>query len=448
MPNTLTPGQVRVGHIVDTDADDGHPWQAAALTFDERRGAELLVPFVRGEAQFAKTDQWFRTTTPPEKMLFGDGNGVVTFVGMRWLGDSGGSLGTGRLGADVVVFAQPRKLKDEYRVRTLRSTIDGLDGFTGFRPVRYVFPTGDEPAVIKLDTSETVTWRSNGFTYALRAGAQQSGVEGRHFEAISAPYIATSCSRGRTPQEHLRAHWAIRDLLLFAHGRTLAWRSHRIVDDQFPLYTVDGTAHAPRPVETHFVGTVSQHALPEPSSTSLAFPELNLKAIGKRGLKRWTDLYADDTFRRAVQPVAEVINGAASFLEPQLMMLAAALDYFGYYRYGGGSRGMRFSIEKCLDDAELDWPEIGSRRGIASAIACMNNDLKHPDRQTRPDSDALASVTALARIIARAQIFDILGVNRSHLTAFLRSSDGRRPAEMFKSCRLAIGDDGTLIRTP
>lgn len=441
-------GQVRVGQIVDANVDDDRPLQSASLTFDERLGVQVLVPYVRGSAQFATADRWFNTTAPPRSLLFFDDLGVVTLTGVRWRGHSGGSLGTGRLGADVAVFGQPRELRDEYRIRTLRSGIDGLEGFADFRPVQYEFPRRGDPVVVTFDHSETVTWESNGFAYTVTADATWTGSEGTWFEARSAPFISTTHPEGATPQEHLRAHWAVRDLLLFAHGRKLAWRSHRIVDEEFPLWTMDGAAHGPDPVPTQFSGTVAEHVLPEPSSTSLAFPPLKLAALGASGLNRWTDLYSDDKFRRAVQPVAEVINGAATFLEPQLMMLAAALDYFGYYRFGDQvQRNMHLSIMKCLDDAELDWPTIGSHAGIASAITNLNNDLKHPDRERRPERGALASVAALARVMARAQIFDLLGVDPSLRKAFLASTDGRIPAETFKAYGLAIADDGTILQT-
>ncbi|HEY3549157.1 MAG TPA: hypothetical protein VGK17_24035 [Propionicimonas sp.] len=447
MANTLVPGQVRVGQLVDTNEDDGRPVQSAALTFDPARGVEVLVPYVRGMEQFATAVRWFHAATPPKALLFVDELGTVTLTGVGWRGDSGTACGTGRLGASVAVFGQPRRLKEEYRIREMRSSIDGLAGFADFRPVDYDFPNRGEPAVITLDDSAMATWRSSGFTYSLGARAAWSGSLGTSFAATAVPFISTHRARGATPAEHLRAQWAIRDLLLFVHGRKLAWRSHRVIDDQFPLFTLDGATHGPDPAETHFSGTVAEHALPEPSGTSLAFPPLRLAALGSTGLKRWTDLYADDRFRRAAQPVAEVINGAATFLEPQLMMLAAALDYFGYYRYADRkSRPMHASILKCLDSAELDWPTIGTRAGIARAISNVNNDLKHPDREQRPDSDALRGVTALARVIARAQVFDLLHIDAAVRPAFLRSIDGRRPIEMFSSSGLTIADDGKFLR--
>jgi hypothetical protein len=327
------------------------------------------------------------------------------------------------------------------------SSIDGLDGFTGFRPVKYAFPERGEPAVITFDDSESVVWRSQGYTYALRAGAGWSGEEGRRFEAASQPTIETSCHRGRTPQEHLRAQWAVRDLLLLAHGQKLAWRRHHVVDEQFPLWTLDAKTHGPQPAETHFAGTVREHAQPLPSSIDLAFPALNLQALGSRGLRRWTDMYADELFRRAVRPVAEVINGAANFLEPQLMMLATALDYFGYYRYGDARRRpLHESIKMCLDGADLDFPKIGSREGIARAIANLNNELKHPDRAHLPASDELHCIVSLAKIIARAQPFDLLGTAPSAKDAFLRSRDAHQAMELFDLCGLRVGDNGTLLR--
>ncbi|GEN79005.1 hypothetical protein [Actinotalea fermentans] len=447
MPNTLVPGQVRVGHLFLEGRHVEGPVCAAALTFDDHRGAQLLVPYLRTADRHAQPQAWFEQSTPPEALAFADNEGWVILLGVRWGGQSGSGFVTGRLTAQTAIFGEPRTLRSTYRVRTMRSSIDGLDGFTHFRPVKYAFPARGEPAVITLDDSESVSWRSQGYTYEFRAGAVWSGAEGRRFEAESLPFLATTCHKGRTPQEHLRAQWAVRDLLLLAHGEKLAWRTHHVADEEFPLWTMDGKAHGPEPAETHFAGTVREHAQAQPSSIDLAFPALNLRALGSRGLKRWTDMYADDMFRRAVQPVAEVINGAARFLEPQLMMLASALDYFGYYRFGDSCRReLQESIRRCLDGADLDFPQIGSREGIARAIGRLNNDLKHPDRERRPEGDELACIVNLAKIIARAQPFDLVGAAPSAKKAFLESRDVRWATELFERCGLRVADDGSITR--
>lgn len=446
MPNTLSPGEVRVGQLFVAGARDEEPTQSAALIFDERHGATLLVPYVRGEPQFGATEKWFRSSSTPPCVVFADDKGVVTLLGVRWHAQSGSTMATGRLVATVAIFGQPTHIKDEYKVTKFRSSIDGLSGFSDFCPVRYEFPGPGEPVTLSFDEGELRNWRSAGFTYTLKPHVTQSGTEGRQFEAQSTASLVTSKARGASPREHLRAQWAIRDLLLLAHGQKLAWRSHHVVDDQFPLLTLDGKAHGAEPAETHFAGTVREHSWPKPSSTGLAFPALSLRSIGTRGLKKWTDLYSNELFRRAVQPAAEVINGAASFLEPQMMMLASSLDYFGYFRFGDrGKRRMHESILKCLDDLALDWPEIGSRGGIASAITQLNNDLKHPDRERRPSSEELTCMVTLATVIARAQPLDLLHTNAETRRSFLSSREARWATELFQQCGIRIADDGSLL---
>ncbi len=448
MSNTLSPGEVRVGQLYVAGVPDDEPTQSAALIFDERHGATLLVPYVRGESQFCATEKWFRSSSTPPCVVFADDKGVVTLVGVRWHAQAGSTMATGRLVAAVAIFGQPTHIKDDYKVTQLRSSLDGLSGFCDFRPVRYDFPGPGEPVTLAFDESELRSWRSAGFTYTLKPHVTWSGTEGHQFEAQSTASLVTSNSRRASPREHLRAQWAIRDLLLLAHGQKLAWRSHHVIDDQFPLLTLDGKAHGPDPAETHFAGTLREHSWPQPSSIGLAFPALNLRAIGTPGLRRWTNLYADELFRRAVQPAAEVINGAASFLEPQLMMLASSLDYFGYYRFRDQRRRpMHESILKCLDDTQLDWPEIGSRDGIASAITQLNNDLKHPDRERRPSSEELACMVTLATVIARAQPLDLLHTNAETRRSFLSSREARWATEIFQQCGIRITDNGSLLRS-
>ncbi len=218
MPNTPVAGQVRVGHLFLEGRHVGGPVCAAALTFDDHRGAQLLVPYLRTADRQTEPQRWFEHSTPPEALAFADNEGVVILLGVQWRGQSGNGFRTGRLTAQTAIFGEPRTLRSTYRVRTMRSRVDGLDGFTHFRPVKYAFPGRGEPAVITLDESESVAWRSQGYTYELRASAAWSGTEGRQFEAESLPSLATTCHKGRTPQEHLRAQWAVRDLLLLSLG--------------------------------------------------------------------------------------------------------------------------------------------------------------------------------------------------------------------------------------
>lgn len=455
MANTLGPGDARVGHLFD-GIDDNLPDQVATLTFEATRGAELTVPFFWEDEggpnpQYRKAREWFdlQNETLPKTLVFADDKGHVTLTGLHVSGSSIGSVPVGRARAQAVIFGRPRSHRDEYLVNELMSTIDGLEEFAGFRPVNIEHgqtEDGHRRTTVVLDASEVVEWETGGFKYKIQSNLSWHG--GRSFTVDdSRPYISTAREGGATLWDHLEAQWPIRALLVLVHGTKLAWRSHRLRDNEFPMWMLNGSDRGPYAVEVQLAGTIEQHRFPEPTSHSLALVPLTLSELGAEGMKRWVELYADPNFERAIQPAVEVLNGASRFLEPQLMMLAISLDYLGYFRFGDGRRRtMADHIQKCLDEASLDWPEIGSREGIAKAIAAVNNDLKHPDRQTNPDSDVLAGISALAEIIVRAQVFDLLGVDETRRQRFLGYNDARHAVEIFATNGIAVADDGTFTR--
>lgn len=386
--------------------------------------------------------------SPPAALFFADEQGMVTLTGVRWRGRSGGSRVTGRISSDVAIFSQPRRLKDEYRVKEFHSTIDGLERFAAFRPLKTNIdePRRGNEVVVTIAAEEHVSWRSGGFTYTIQSSAPWR-TDGRNFKVDSVPYLQTSTSRGATPQEHLIAQWPIRALLLLAFGRKLAWRSHRIKDQQFPVWMASGDAHDPIPVETRMSRTSRDFSMPLPEDHDLALSALHLPMLEARGMRRWTELYRDEVFRRGIEPAVEVINGATRFLEPQLMMLAISLDMLGYYRDAGRASNVPLAthVKRCLDDADLDWPQIGSRTGIAKAIAKLNNDLKHPDRMSPPDPAELSCITGLALIIVRAQVFDLLRLPVAARDQFLRSRDAYHAVDAFKRNGLQIDNQGNVV---
>ncbi|MCG2799426.1 MAG: hypothetical protein L6367_12930, partial [Cellulomonas sp.] len=104
------------------------------------------------------------------------------------------------------------------------------------------------------------------------------------------------------------------------------------------------------------------------------------------------------------------------------------------------------SVQKCLDGADIEFPGIGSRGGIARAIGRVNNDLKHPDRERRPESDELACIVTLAKVIARAQPFDLVRAQSGARRVFIESREARWATEMFAECGIRVDDDGSLSR--
>lgn len=442
--------------------ETGLPVQSATLTFDAAQGAEIHIAYLREppdspNAQFARANAWFRRFGEdlPKTLVFMDDSGVVTLNGLRASHLSQGGYPLGRARASVAIFERPRELRDEYLVHELASTIDGLEEFTRFEPITHdveYFPDGHHRTTVVVESVDSVEWAANGYAYAIKSNVSWAAQNGRYFRVVdSEPFILTKSEAGASPLDHLAAQWPIRSLLILIHGQPLAWRSHRLRDEQFPLWMMDGSARDPHFVEVQFQGTVAQHAAARPSSPHFSHPPLRLGEISPSALADWVALYnGNDVFEQAVQPAVEVLNGASRFLEPQLMMLAISLDRFGYFLYGDRrQRRIATHIEKCMDEAEIDWPSIGSRRGVALAIANANNDLKHPDRETSPPSRQLTALVELCKLIVRAQAFTLLGVDAEKRARFVsRSNDALNALQMFRDARLTIGDDGAFSEEP
>jgi len=456
MFNELELGDVRVGRVFASDLDSDRPDQAATLRRDEHRGIELLVPHFKdsertSNPQYGRTRAWFSGSGEdiPASLLFQDHRGVATLVGLRFGGAAGLGACLGTLRPQTVILGQPRELREEYRVAELGSSIDGLAEFARFRPIghsRSQDAGGKGVTTVTICDHEEVAWDANGFRYAITSRVRWTAQEGTSFIIDDArPLLRTSSDTGVTPSEHLVAQWPVRALLTLVHGRALQWRAHQLLDDEFPQWTLGGSELGLRETPVLFARTAEQHAAP--ACDALEPSALILQEVGAEGMRRWADLYVDEDFRRAVQPAVEVFHGATSFLEPQAMMLAMALDRMGQWRFGDGKRrAMWETILRCLDAARLEWPRIGSRIGIAKAIANANNDLKHPGRPTYPEQAQLVGVTRLAKVIMRAQLFDLLGVPEDRMRDFLRSNDAHHAEQAFLATGITISDEGHCAR--
>lgn len=457
MANTLRPGFVRVGRLFD-GVDDRVPDQSATLTFNRKYGAELAIPYYfepdgGPNPQYRKTRKWFdlHNGSLPGTLIFEDDEGYVTFVGTQSAGYSGAGRVVGRARTQAAIFERPRTHRDEYFVKEFISSIDGLQEFARFNPIGHDRERGENgrfQTTVLIDTDESVEWEAGGFKYTIQSNVAWHGTPGRSFVVDdSNPYISTVSEMGASLSDHLEAQWAVRALLSLVHGKKLAWRSHKLRDDEFPLWMLDGSDHGAYSVEVLMFGTVEQHRDPPPEQNAFVFSAFGLRDVGPDGMRAWIDLYSDEVFKQAVQPAVEVINGASRFLEPQLMMLAISLDRFGYFRFGDKKRRpMHDNIVKCLEAANLDWPQIGSRLGIAKAISNVNNDLKHPDRESYPDTDVLAGVKELAESIVRAQLFDLLGVDERLRRRFVTGNDVQNAVRIFEQADITVTDDGVFVR--
>lgn len=445
--NMLEPGQVRTGQLID--GDSATPYQSCSLTYQSGQAPVLQIPFVEAEQQFRQTRGWFRDQKPPASLLFRDNIGPVTLSGLRWRGHSGSSFVLGRISADVTIFEAPRKLKAEYKFKKLASKFDGLDDFARFRSIDsdMQFTDTGHRVVVTVEAKDSATWRQNGFTYAIRANAPWSSLGGSEFAVRSEALIETSRFKRATANEHITAQWPIRALLILANGSKLFWRSHHIVDDDFPTWMMAGSPRAASSRGVLLRRTVRDHDQPLPQRADVALPMFHLSDLGTRGLRRWIDLYQDETFRRAIEPTVEVINGASRFLEPQILMMVLGLDAMGHYRdpLRSSKVPLHRQIERCIAATRVDWSAIGPEKGIAKAIANVNNDLKHPDRIHRPDSLEMDLIAGLALVIMRLQLFDLLGLSENLRKSFLTGNAMHQAVKPFKLNSVTIDVDGHFV---
>ncbi len=185
------------------------------------------------------------------------------------------------------------------------------------------------------------------------------------------------------------------------------------------------------------------HEQPDVERFDLFGSTFGLDDLGPDGLTRWLDLYDDDLFRRAVEPMVEVLNGGAgSFVEPRLTLAVFAMEALGYYLDQSRKRNvaLRDQIERCLDVPGVDWSAVGPPDQIAQALANVNNDLKHPDRGHRPGGLEMGLAADLGIVILRLMFTHLLGVDDSAIKQFCRLSAFTKPLTAFDRNGVTIKD--------
>jgi hypothetical protein len=175
-----------------------------------------------------------------------------------------------------------------------------------------------------------------------------------------------------------------------------------------------------------------------------------LKDLTEDDLLRWIELDSDPVFRRALEPTAEVLNGAAgTFVEPRLTLAVFALEALGYYLDSGRKRNVPLwqQIERCLAVPGVDWSAIGVQSEIAKAIANVNNDMKHPDRDYQPDAVEMVLAADLAMVVLRLRLAHLLGVKAEVIEKFCRHRTFADAVSAFDRNGVSI-HEGRFVRIP
>ncbi|MFC7376791.1 hypothetical protein ACFQRD_16090 [Brachybacterium sp. GCM10030268] len=380
----------------------------------------------------------------PKTLVFCDPKGSLTLNGLQVSKRECGPVPSGRARPQLVFFGRAAEVRDEYAVREVASTLDGIEEFAGFSPMTLTETFRPEAGVavrVDVDASEVVHWAHGEFEFEIRANLAWRATEGRSFTTeSSAPLLVTKHPEGATVQEHIGQQRAIRALLTLAFGRPLRWRSHRAKDSAFPIFTLDGQSHPGQSIEVQYRQTVrklNREAVPH---SQLFAPALSLRTLGSEGLKRWMRLYDDEGVRRAVDAAVAVFDDVEGYLEPQMMMLATALERFAHYWKGGGKADrLARSIERCLENTDVQWEErLGTTKDIAKFLACINNDLKHADRPSFPDGAELYCAVDLAEIVVRMQLVKMLDLGEVGREGFEKTNDFRNAIDGFERNSVSI----------
>lgn len=459
MSNELLKGSVRVGYLID-GVDDGVDPQPAAISISERDQIRIQIPTISpamlldlpGARLLAvKTETWFRDrgAALPASIEYVDTDGSILLTGLSVALQRGFGVGEGTLDADVAILGKPTALRDEYRIREFDSVIDGLHDFSGFRLWRWddeLASNNRDLVGLRRHHLEPVEWEAGGFGFALRPWDHRIGTEGLRFQIDESTRLVTTHEGGETVREHYQAQRSIRALLVLVFAVPLRWREHWLVDDLFPNRFLSGDAGPPQRTKVLISSTLPEHAMEVPTRAQLAFPTVSLGALTGENLARWTSAYLEDeVFRRAVEPAVEAISMAGTFMETRIMMLASSLEWFGHCGLDRKRVSLPAAIQWTLDCIGIDWPDVGSCNGLAVFSANVNDDLKHPDRGSRPANAQLYAAMRLMIMAAQGQLLHKMAVDDAVWENFRGSPQVQRVHEIFELNDVRVDGEGRLV---
>lgn len=471
----MNQGESKVGFFFD-GVDDGLPPVTGLLTLSSNGEILIELPTIHpgyfegrdtGASELAETTRvifekyynWSRrdSKTLPRTLLFQSSDLVATLAGVRWAGYSGGQVKAAKFSVDTAIFEEAEDLQDEYLIKELRSEFDGLRdfcGFHGFRVDNESFGVRSSANPIEVLPPERTSWSSGSITYEFRSEVLSESQPGSHFSLGVQAKICTIADDRATVNEHLVAQEKIHSLLALLFGCRLPWRSHEVVDEAFPTRYLSDAKGPTMPVSAVNRRTHAQFSEEPNSRFQLAFPLADLESIGADGFAKWCNKLEDNDFRRAVDPAVAAITAKNSFLEPRVMMLAMALDRFGYC-LADKPKNQRLAkaIEKCLDNVSASWLGLGTNIGISRFLAGVNNALKHPDYATDPRRNGyptaleLIGANTLASVVARGQALKAVDASDEVIDNFHSSNAVQRALEIFNVNGLRITDDGRTERS-
>lgn len=446
------------------------PYVGATLRFTGGSGMTVEVPYLsnRAVAQFGHVQAWFRDQSPPANMLLLVPDGAISLFDIGWSGHSenwgGQRASIGSLRPDLVVLGdRDGALWEPLVMGEMRSRIDGLNEWSRLSAVSSDRRTDDEGRVqsvtLLLRRDDGITWQQGEATMSIRAGwfhsPEQDGYE-RKTTVDDNVHIESKFSSGPMPfWEHFVEQRKVANLMVFLFGRPLSFREHKLRDDRFSSRMLDGRIHAHPLTEIISRHTYRDRRVEVPSKKELGHPIAHMAQIGVEGLTAWSEKY--EQWERFILPSVSVLSRTGRFIEDVIISTSMSIEAAGSIigerpdERATWSRGSKPTtatyVYRCLDLLDVRWPErIGSRVGLARAVANSYNAVKHYDRGEFPDHDESYVVSEVNQMIVRLLAIHITGRDDELLASYRDGSDLYKIKQIVDGYGLRVDEDGVWHR--
>lgn len=457
-------GDSLAGLIVD--GVDETPYVAGTLSYEERRGIRLAIPFIHSYSpnQFDAVKKWFREGSVPLNLLLITDKGTFSLYGCRNAGSSirgGSGLSTGYVAPSEVVYTgRDGDFEDALTVSEMRSQIDGLKEWTGFSAAKLTFVADDRnranKVTVDVESGDSLTWRQGAATMTLSLHWETDQPE-PGFRVREWVCLTTSFADPRPCSEHLAEQRKMIALLTLMFGNPVRFRRHEIRDSRFNSKVLTGKIVDVPFFEVVVEETASDFSRPLPEGRKLRQPLVTASEVKPESLERWAEQYSK--WSRVIQPTVGTITRTESYVEDHVVNSSMSLEAAGHLigKVTGeketyspwGKKTTATYVFRCLAAIGLDWSEAAeSVVGLAKAVANNYNGIKHFDRGEFPPTEHTYLISRVAVLIVR-----LLAVGRLDPSLELVNRCGERGQftelkREFKERNLYVNAEGKFGEYP
>lgn len=454
-------GDALSGLIIDGREET--PFLTGTLSFEERKGIRLSIPFLYfGAAQFDSVNSWIHAGRPPSNLQLLTEAGPFTLYGCRISSSSlnfgGGGFSTAHITPKEIVFKdRDGDFEDDLAVTELRSQIDGLTEWTAFGATTFAHDADQNNRVqkisVQIESKEPLEWRHGHVKFSLstdwKTDQEEPGFRVREWVCLT-----TTFADSRPCSEHLAEQRKMIALLTLMFGASVAFRRHDIRDERFNQKVLTGKV-----VDVPFYEMVSDDTVGDlwrPPAGKLKDPLATASDLDTGALERWLASY--DEWHRVIQPSVGTLRRAESYVEDHILNSSMSLEAAGHLlgavegekaTHNRGRPTTATYVFRSLATLGLDWSEVAeSPLALARAIAGNYNDVKHYDRGAFPPSDHTYVAGKIALLLVRLLALRLLDPTMGLVKRYGEDWKFRRFKEQIQSMNLYVGADGKFGLAP